>query len=157
MSLTLLGKCSLLATLLCSALLQGRSIGLPAVEAWYYFWSWYQKVFYSNWALVSKKKKNTLEKLLRIKNSLYSSREEMWFDIKKGVDKMQCNQKNAASSLILWSKRKCALLNSCSDICFSTPTRGPQWFFFLSPGRMVNSTLIHQRVYICVVPPALSL
>jgi hypothetical protein len=33
--------------------------------------------------------------LLRIKN------EEMWFAVNKGMNKMQCNQKNAASSLIL--------------------------------------------------------
>jgi hypothetical protein len=39
--------------------------------------------------------------LLRIKNDLYSNREEMWFAVNKGMNKMQCNQKNAASSLIL--------------------------------------------------------
>ena len=51
---------------------------------------------------LGKRKKRVLEKLPRIiKNGLYSNREEMWFGINKGVDKIQCNQKNAASSFIL--------------------------------------------------------
>lgn len=50
---------------------------------------------------LEKEKKKLLEKLLRTKHGLYFNREEMWFGINKGVDKMQCNQKNAVSSLIL--------------------------------------------------------
>ena len=57
----------------------------------------------------------------------------MWFGINKGVDKIQCNQKNAASSFILWSKQMCSSEWLVAQIfALAHPPGGLSEFFFFS-------------------------
>lgn len=124
---------TIVRAVLCSAQLERKGTGLPAMERQLseFLFSSYQKDFCLNWTLVGEKKRKPFRNAAQIK--------------KKNMAAILMEKKCALASAREWTGcsviRKCSLhcrgiikaevclLKSCSNACFNTPTRGPQWFF----------------------------